>query len=349
MTRPIVFSSFSAGSPTLSVRPCFSLSSTSSRDVAELARHGRCSRRTSGRPRSAASGCARRTRRRRPGVPSADAQLLEGRQAHGLLGLDHDHRRPGLGGHRVRHRAEQVAAVRRSVRRLGRCAHHHQVVVRRLADDRRPDRCRLAQDAAHPSRAAVLARRSGRAPACSRWQRALADALRHHVQHHHLRAEALARGRAPGASPARRAGPPRTGTRIERTSSTPRCLTTAMSHGDSRTTASMVGEKTARPRRAAHRVPPRPCAAAARRRRAAPAEDDQVGALLPDRLDHAIGRAPADADHGPDLDALLVAEVQHALQQAARGARLRRALGQRDALGHLDDAERGDLGRRGRR
>ena len=44
-------------------------------------------------------------------------------------------------------------------------------------------------------------------------------------------------------------GPPRTGTRIERTSSTPRCLTTAMSHGDSRTTASMVGEKTAGPSR----------------------------------------------------------------------------------------------------
>ena len=41
-------------------------------------------------------------------------------------------------------------------------------------------------------------------------------------------------------------GPPRTGTRIERTWSMPRCLTTAMSHGDSRTTASIVGLNTER-------------------------------------------------------------------------------------------------------
>ena len=41
-------------------------------------------------------------------------------------------------------------------------------------------------------------------------------------------------------------GPPRTGTRIDSTLSRPRCLTTAMSHGHSRTTASMVGEKTGR-------------------------------------------------------------------------------------------------------
>ena len=42
-------------------------------------------------------------------------------------------------------------------------------------------------------------------------------------------------------------GPPRTGTRIRLMSAAPRCLTTAMSHGDSRTTSSIVGEKTARP------------------------------------------------------------------------------------------------------
>ncbi len=40
-------------------------------------------------------------------------------------------------------------------------------------------------------------------------------------------------------------GPPRTGTRIRRMSLTPRCLTTAMSQGASRTTSSMVGLKTA--------------------------------------------------------------------------------------------------------
>ena len=106
----------------------------------------------------------------------------------------------------------------------------------------------------------------------------------------------------------------------------------------------MVGEKTAGPSRSrpARRLGLR--AAAAARRRAAPAEDDEVGALLPDRLDHAVGGMPADADHGPDLDSLLVTEVEHALQQAARGARLGGALGQGDALRHLHDAERGDLG-----
>ena len=55
--------------------------------------------------------------------------------------------------------------------------------------------------------------------------------------------------------------------------------------------------------------------------------------------------AAADADHRPQLDALLVAEVEDALQQAARDAGLVRALGQADALRHLDDAEGGDLGR----
>ncbi len=138
-------------------------------------------------------------------------------------------------------------------------------------------------------------------------------------------------------------GPPRTGTRIERTSSTPRCLTTAMSHGDSRTTASMVGEKTAGPSRRAPARGLRPCGRG-RRRRAAPAEDDEVRSLLPHRLDHAVGGPSPDPDHGPDLDALLVAEVKHALQQAARGASLGGALRQGDALRHLHDAERGDLG-----
>ena len=81
------------------------------------------------------------------------------------------------------------------------------------------------------------------------------------------------------------------------------------------------------------------------RRRAAPAEDHEVGALLADGLDHPIGGVAADADQGPQLDPLLVAEVEDALEEAARGARLGRALGEADPLRHLDDAERGDLGR----
>ena len=212
----------------------------------------------------------------------------------------------------------------------------------RLANDRRPTAAWPRARCRRPCGCLRARRRSGPAPPAraGRRGRRCPSARR-----------AAPTTWAPKRSPRSRAsriassacGPPRTGTSIERPASTPRCLTTAMSHGDSRTTASMVGEKTGAlaccPASASAR------AAAAGRRRAAPAEDDEVGALLPDRLDHAIGGAPADADHGPDLDALLVAEVQHALQQAARGAGLRGALGQRDALGHLHDAQRGDLGR----
>ncbi len=42
-------------------------------------------------------------------------------------------------------------------------------------------------------------------------------------------------------------GPPRTGTRTRLISREPRCFTTAMSHGDSRTTSSIVGENTVGP------------------------------------------------------------------------------------------------------
>src|SRR5579859_5636781 len=78
-------------------------------------------------------------------------------------------------------------------------------------------------------------------------------------------------------------------------------------------------------------------------RRATPAEDEQVGALLGDGLDDAFRRPPTDAHHRPDLDALFVAEGEDALQQPAGGAGRGRALGERVLLGHLDDAEGGDL------
>ena len=52
----------------------------------------------------------------------------------------------------------------------------------------------------------------------------------------------------------------------------------------------------------------------------------------------------ADADHGPQLDALLVADVEHALEEAPRVRAWVGALGEGDSLGHLDDAENSDLG-----
>src|ERR671916_1224131 len=53
----------------------------------------------------------------------------------------------------------------------------------------------------------------------------------------------------------------------------------------------------------------------------------------------------ADADERPQLDALLVTEVEDALEQPPRGPRLGGTFREADALGDFDDAERRDLGR----
>ena len=124
-------------------------------------------------------------------------------------------------------------------------------------------------------------------------------------------------------------GPPRMGTRMRLISAGPRCLTTAMSHGESRTTSSIVGEKT-------EACGPGP----GRRRLAAPAEDDQVRVQLRRGLDDALGGAPSDADDGVDGHALR-GVVEHPLQQPAGLAGARGALAQRRSLRHLDDAEHG--------
>ena len=65
----------------------------------------------------------------------------------------------------------------------------------------------------------------------------------------------------------------------------PRCLTTAMSHGDSRRTSSIVGEN-------GRGQPP----SRRGRRLAAPAEDDEVGLLLRRGLDDALGGVASDPD-----------------------------------------------------
>ena len=77
---------------------------------------------------------------------------------------------------------------------------------------------------------------------------------------------------------------------------------------------------------------------------AAPAEDHQVRLLLGGGLDDPGGGVAPDAhqrvDHGP-----LGHVVHHLLEQAPGLAGPRRALGQRHALGHLDDPERRQLAR----
>ena len=176
-----------------------------------------------------------------------------------------------------------------------------------------------------------------------------ADALRHDVEHHDLRAEAL---REVAADPHRQLGVrPATDRHEDRSHLAEAAL---LDDGDvARRLAHdrVDGGREDRPRQhplagedhlGGLRLGPR---GLRRRRRTAPAEDDQVAALLPDRLDHPIGCMAADADQRPQLDPLLVAEIEHALEKPARGPRLGCALREADPLGHLDDAEGGDLGR----
>ena len=110
----------------------------------------------------------------------------------------------------------------------------------------------------------------------------------------------------------------------------PRCLTTAMSHGASRTASSIVGEITG--------PPPSRCGPGL----AAPAEDHEVGFLLRRGLHDAGRGVAADPDQRVD-DRALGRVVQHLLEQPPGLAGAGRALGQRHPLRHLDDAQRGEL------
>ena len=210
-----------------------------------------------------------------------------------------------------------------------------------------PDARRLADQARGASRSGVLAdeRVHGGLLALDR---PLADPLRHDVEHDDLRAEAL---RQVAADPHRQLG---VGAASDRDEDRLHLVEPALlDDGD-------VARRLAHDRvdrRREDRARPRPLTGhrhlgrlglgpgrLRRGRRSAPAEDDEVRALLPDRLDDAIGCMTADADQRPQLDTLLVADVEHALEQPPRGPGLGGALGQAHALRHLDDSERGDLG-----
>ena len=204
MTRPIVSSSFSAGSPRLIVTPCCSLSSTSLRDVAELGGVegvlGEPAVDDGGQRASVLDERVRRGQR-----PLGRAQLVEERDRQLLLGLDHDHRRLGAEATASATTPNRKRPSGRHGRRIGRCAHHHQLVVARLAEDRRPDRCGLAQDADHLAPGRGGPPRIGRAPPA----RAPAAARRSPSGRRASpppgpRSACPGRGRA--ASPARRAG-----------------------------------------------------------------------------------------------------------------------------------------------
>ena len=123
-----------------------------------------------------------------------------------------------------------------------------------------------------------------------------------------------------------------------------------MSHGELRTTSSIVGEKTVGPfwscPAAARAGPFRPiwsCPPAARADRSGaalppPTEDDQIRLLFNGGLDDPLGRVTADPDDGSDHGAVRRV-VEDALDQAPSVPCAGRSLGQRHPLRNLDDAE----------
>ena len=277
-------------------------------------------------------------------------QLVEGRGAERLLRLHHDDRRARLADDRLRHRPEQVAPVAAmpALRRLGTGTHDDEVVVGGLADDRGAHARPLAEDADHAPPAAVLAHECVERLLLA-GERPLADALRHDVHDHHLRAEALPQvaGEANGelgvwtaADGDQDRADVVEAALLDDRDVARRLADDGVDRGGEDRWRSRLG--TRQPRLGGLRLGAGGLGRGARPR---PAEDDEIGPFLADRLDDAVGRPTPDADHRPQLHALLVAEVEDALEQAPRDAGLVRALGQADALGDLDDAEGGDLGR----
>ena len=145
-------------------------------------------------------------------------------------------------------------------------------------------------------------------------------------------------------------GPPRTGTRIDRTWSRPRCLTTAMSHGDSRTTASMVGEKTAR---GSARSPARTISVASASARAA---CDGVGGPPQPKMTRSLLSSPTasitpSAAWRPMRTSVRSSTPSSSPKSSTRWSSRREVrawVAPSERLtpsGHLDDAEGRDLGR----
>ncbi len=237
--------------------PCFSLSWTSRRRSPNSAwwkfdsPNQRSTRAGTARASSAARSAAAR-------VSARDARASKVGAADGLAGLDHDDARLGPRRDRLRQRPEQVRVRRRRRRAIADApmttrsafSASRRMALRTLGASRRtpspvPLRCCLTKAARARS---AWARTAIVMPGGTRWRTTTVASW--------WAAMASAKRSASSAC-----GPPRTGTRTRLMSRAPRCLTTAMSHGDSRTTSSMVGEKTMgpdRPSPPAGALPPQP-------------------------------------------------------------------------------------------
>ena len=261
-------------------------------------------------------------------------QLFEGVPAErGEAAHDHD-RRVGSRRDRLRQLAEEVRAVRVRVAAGGRWrsagSEHDEVGRFSLAKDGAPDVGGLTQAGAHVVATPLAAH--------ERAQRALrlgtdpeARSGRQHVQGGDLRLEGAAErvGVAQGelgigAAPNRHedafhAGEAALLHHRDATRRLPRDRVDGLRHGARIPTvaASRVGPPT-------------------------PSEDDEVGLLVARRLEDALGRTPADAHHRAQ-HRLLRDEVVDALEEPPGMTGLRRTLGERLALGHLDDAQGDEL------
>jgi len=172
----------------------------------------------------------------------------------------------------------------------------------------------------------------------------------------HGNSGAIAGGRGHSAKSRASSGVrPRRGreTRIRRISLIGRCLTTAMSHGDSRTTASMVGLKmeTAR-RRGVRRFRTRPSRRRGRPPRGRPpgrpSEDDEVRLELDRGLHDPLRRTPPDPDHGRPASPPVHSRAPSGASRR-RLARLRGAPGEAASPRGPPRSEGGQLPERGSR
>ena len=257
----------------------------------------------------------------------ARGQLVEGGPLDPLARLDHDDGRLGAGGDRLRQRTEQVALAARAAG-LRRRTHHHEVGLLGLTQDGVPDvRC-LAQDRLTPTVEVLLDE------GCQRPLRlgpdGQRDPRRHEVEDDDRRV--VMTGDGVGVVE-RQLGMRAAAHRDQHPPDLPGAA--LLDDGDvaRRVADDLVDRRREDGRRGA--VP-------AGRGLAAPAEDDQVGLLLGGGLDDPFRGMPADPHDRVDRRSVWHV-VEHPLEQPPGVARAGRALGQGHPLGHLHDAQGGQL------
>ena len=260
---------------------------------------------------------ARRDRADRLGGPvgggkrlGTRGELVERRAGDLLAGLDDDDGRLRARRDRLGQRAEQVRLAIRP-ERLGRGAHHHEVGLLGLAQDRGTEVRRLAQERLAVRVQVLLHERGQRVLGLGADGRR--DPGRDEVEDSHR-------------------GPVRLGDRVGETDRELGVRPAADRHEDppDRRGAALLDDSDVAGR-VAHdlvdrgREHGRAVAVASVRRLAAPAEDHEVRLLLAGCLDDALGRPPADAHDGLNRRSL-GREVEDTLQEPTSVPRPRRAL-----------------------